>query len=234
MKKRRKLVSLVLTLTFALTALALTASGVSGSIFFDGFEEGLGNWTTGKGTASRSTSEKHSGSYSYEINENMDVIYRVFGTSYNKVAVIWFYDDASDTSMICMAKVDEGDWDDSYSWVGLGVDTTVSTTKYTKRIGINKSATNITRTTGWHELKWDYTSGTKVDLYIDSSSAGSTTATTSLSKMAMGDWWGDGRTGGNYFDDVEIEETVTPTPTPTPTPTQTPTPTPTPPPSCTN
>jgi len=93
MKKRRKLVSLVFTLTFALTALALIASSVSGSIFFDGFEEGLGNWTTEKGTATRSTAKAHSGTYSYIVNEDMDVIYRNFGTSYNKVAVIWFYDD---------------------------------------------------------------------------------------------------------------------------------------------
>jgi len=204
MKKRRKLVSLVLTLAFALTALTLTASSVSGSIFFDGFEDGMGNWTAGKGTASTSTSQAHSGTYSYVINETMDVIYREFGTSYNKVVVIWFYDDASDTSMICYARADEGNWNDSYSWVGLGVHTNISTTKYIRRVGTDQTATSITRTTGWHELKWDYTSGTDVDLYIDGTPAGSTTETTSVSKIAMGDWWPD-TTSSNYFDDVEIQ-----------------------------
>jgi len=177
----------------------------SDCIFFDGFESGLGNWTAGKGTPTRTTAEAHTGNYSYVTDEDMDVIYRVFGTSYNKVAVIWFYDDASDTSLCCLARVDEGNWNDSYSWVGLGVDTDISTTKYVRRIGINEYATDITRTTGWHELKWDYTSGTDVDLYIDGTPAGSTTATTSLSKIAMGNWWGSYLVGTNYFDDVEIQ-----------------------------
>jgi len=177
----------------------------SDSIFFDGFESGMGNWTAGKGSASTTTDQVHSGTYSYDVDEEMDVIYRNFGTSYNKVAVIWFYDDANSTSMICLARVDEGNWDDSYSWVGLGTDTGTSTTKYTKRIGATSTATDITRTTGWHELKWDYTSGSDVDIYIDGTPAGSTTATTSFSKMAMGDWWSDTSTGVNYYDDVEIQ-----------------------------
>jgi len=206
MKKRKKLVSLVLTLTFAVAALTLIASSVSGSIFFDGFEDGFGNWTAKMGsTPSTSTTQKHSGTYSYVMDEQVDIIRRDFGTSYNKVAVIWFYDDASDTSMICVARVDEGGWDESDKYVALGVDTTVSTSKYTKRFGLNSYATDITRTTGWHELKWDYTSGTDADLYIDGTSVGSTTVATSISAMELGDQWDDGRSGTNYFDDVEIQ-----------------------------
>jgi len=43
-------------------------------------------------------------------------------------------------------------------------------------------------------------------VFIDGTSAGSTTATTSFSKMAMGDWWGDTHAGTNYYDDVEIQQ----------------------------
>ena len=60
-------------------------------------------------------------------------------------------DDASDTSLACLTRVDESDWDDSYSWVGLGVDIDISTTKYVRRIEINEYATTVTRTTGWKE-----------------------------------------------------------------------------------
>ena len=39
--------------------------------FSDGFESGLGNWTTHKGTASLSSSNTHSGTYSYEIDQDI-------------------------------------------------------------------------------------------------------------------------------------------------------------------
>jgi len=116
--------------------------------FFDGFEDGMGNWSTGKGMVTTSTAKAHSGSYSYAVNEETDVIYKEFGTSYNKVATIWFYDDANDTSMSCMARVDEGSWDDSYSWRGIGVLTSTSTSHYVTRVGDTSAATSVSRSTG--------------------------------------------------------------------------------------
>ena len=86
----------------------------------------------------------------------------------------------------------------------MGVDTATSSTHYVYRAGTAKTVTSVSRTTGWHELKWDYTSGTKVDMYIDGNLVGSPTGITALSGIAMGDFWIDGKIGANYFDDVMV------------------------------
>ncbi|QDH23078.1 right-handed parallel beta-helix repeat-containing protein [Saccharibacillus brassicae] len=173
--------------------------------FSDSFENGFTNWSVGNGTPSANSSIKHSGSSSYAINEATDVIYKTLGSSYNRVVSLWFYDDASDSSMQSMARVDNGTWNNSGSWRGLGVDTATSSTHYVYRAGTSKTATNIPRTTGWHELKWDYTSGTQVDLYIDGTLVGSPVGITAFKGIAMGDFWADGQTGSNAFDDVAVQ-----------------------------
>ena len=103
-----------------------------------------------------------------------------------------------------MARVDNDNWDSS-TWRALGVNTNCSATKYCYRVDAASTATNITRTTGWHQLSWDYTSGTKVDMYIDGILVASPAGTTSYSVIAMGNWWGSYVAGTNYFDDVEIQ-----------------------------
>lgn len=195
--------------------------------FNEGFEKDFGNWTTTKGTKSTSTVQKHSGSKSYVLNQDQDLVYHSFGASMSGIVTMWFYDDAADTSLESFGKVDNGAWNDSNSWRGLGVDTPVSTTKYVYRNGVTEAATTVTRTTGWHEFKWDYTSGTKVDMYIDGTLVTSPTGVTSFKVIALGDWWANSRTGTVYFDDVQLQSAA-PIPTPTPTPSPTPTPTPTP------
>jgi hypothetical protein len=104
-----------------------------------------------------------------------------------------------------MARVDNGAWDDSYSWRGLGIDTDVSIENYVYRAGITSTDTGIPRTPGWHELKWDYTSGTKVDMYIDGILVASPAGITSFNRIAMGDWWNDGNAGSVFFDDISFD-----------------------------
>ncbi len=170
----------------------------------ESFENGLSTWTRVYNNENLSSSVVRSGSYSYAVDSDTDLIARDLGASYNKIAVMWFYDDATDDSAKAMARIDEGVVSDSYSWRGLGLDTGVSTTRYVYRIGTNTTVTNVLRTTGWHELKWDYTSGSKVDMYIDGVLVASTTGVTSFSKVAMGDWWADGKISSSYFDDFAI------------------------------
>ncbi|MBO9605943.1 MAG: right-handed parallel beta-helix repeat-containing protein [Paenibacillaceae bacterium] len=171
---------------------------------FDSFESGLGKWTTRKGTASTSTTQAHAGTTSYVQNEDMDVISAALGTALNKIVTLWFYDNAADTTVDAMARADNTGWDDGTSWRGMGVSTGTSTTKYVTRIGSTYAATTVTRTTGWHQLKWDYTSGTKVDMYVDGTLVASPTGVTNVSGIAMGDWWGDARTNSVYYDDVRV------------------------------
>ncbi|MDQ0897889.1 MULTISPECIES: carbohydrate-binding protein [unclassified Paenibacillus] len=201
---------------FSLVAMGdWSGSSITGNVYFDdfttqstalindGFEFGFGNWTIGNGTASSSTSVYHGGSKSYAVDQDMDVIYQKVSSSVNKIATLWFYDDAVDTGMKTFARVDNGTWNDSTGWRGIGVDTPTSVTNYVYRVGGTVKATTIPRLSGWHEFKWDYTSGTKVDMYIDGTLIASPTGTTAYSMVAMGDWWRSTSTGDVYFDDFK-------------------------------
>lgn len=167
---------------------------------FDSFENGLSNWVSmpGKGTPSLSSAQVHSGTSSYMINEDMDTIYQIFNTSYNKVVSMWFYDTASATNMQNVAFVD-----DSVTARGIGVNTPTSSTKYVYRTGGTHVATGVARTTGWHEFKWDYTSGTKVDMYIDNVKIASLTGAANFNRIVIGDQW-SGNTVTAYYDDISI------------------------------
>ena len=170
----------------------------------DGFENGLGKWVTGKGTPSTSTAQHHSGSASFVVNQDADVIWTSLSANVHKNITLWFYDNASNTTEETMARADNTSWNDGSSWRGLGVDTHVSTTKYVTRIDGTYSATSVTRTTGWHELRWDYSSGTSLTMYIDGVSVATPTGVTSANMIAMGDWWTPSWTSTTYFDDVNV------------------------------
>lgn len=167
---------------------------------FDGFEDGLDNWVplSGKGTPSLSSAQVHSGTKSYIINEDMDAIYQQFQNSYNKVVSMWFYDPKTTGAMQNVAFVD-----DSVTARGIGVNTPTSTTKYVYRTGGTHVATNVNRTTGWHEFKWDYTSGTKVDMYIDNVLIASLAGAANFNRIMIGDQW-SGNNVTAYYDDISI------------------------------
>lgn len=170
---------------------------------FDGFETGLGNWTSIKGTPTLSSTVTHSGSMSYIIDEDTDAIQQTFDSSYNKIVSIWFYDDASNLNMMNAAVVDDG-----ITTSSLGVNTSTGFTAksyYVRSIGNTRTVVNVKRTTGWHEFKFDYSSGTKLDMYIDGVKVGSQTGVTSFKRIVLGDVTeGNGIQGTTYYDDVNI------------------------------
>lgn len=194
---------------FGLPSNAVIAAGMES--FFDGFENGFGKWLTEAGTPSQSMARIHNGKYSYSINEDNDAIKHTFAEYVNKVAVVWFYDDADDTSMRTLAFADGG------NTVGIGVDTSTSVNKYIYRTGSTFTASNITRITGWHQLVFDYRSGTDVKLYIDQSLLLTTTVETRMNRIALGDYWNN-ISGTVYFDDVSVQDTLPWTPQATPAP----------------
>jgi hypothetical protein len=185
------------------------ASGLTGTNYFDDFtlttatdsweNGGFAGWSTGGGTSTVSATKAYSGLSSFVVNEDSDWIERSFPATSRKLVSVRFYDDASDTTMECMGRVDQGS-----AWRGLGVDTTVSTTKYVFRVDNTLTASSLTRTTGWHELAWDYTSGTGVDMYVDGTLVSTDTGLTSFNYVRLGDSWSSGRTGVNYFDDLTV------------------------------
>ncbi len=176
---------------------------LAGAAFDEGFENGLLQWSNGKGAPLASSNVVHGGAFSYEADEDEDVIYKEFGFSQNRMVEAWYYDNGA-SAKIAMMRVDQSVWDDSNGWVGLGVHTGITGSNYVVRLGSSTSATAVPRSVGWHLLEWDYTSGSLVLLKIDGVVVGSTTSTTAFDRIALGDWWGGSGAGGNYFDDIRI------------------------------
>lgn len=177
-----------------------------GANFVGDFSNGLTNWSAGKGTPSTSTTPSHSGQPSFAQNEDTDVIYTQFVRSQNKRVSLWLYDDTTKTNLDAFARVDNNGGFDGGSWRGLGVRTDVSATHYVYRVGSTFTATTVPRSTGWHELTWDYTSGTGVDMYIDGQLVASPTGTSQFNMIAMGDWWSNGVSETAYWADVLVDE----------------------------
>lgn len=169
------------------------------NIFYEDFESGTTAWDSTKGTATSSSLQKKSGNYSYLASEDMDVITKTFNSSYNKIATVWYYDGGVDTTVQSLARVDNG------IWHAIGLHSGVSSTKYVMRLDGSWIATGVDRTAGWHELKWDYTSGTDVKMYIDNTLIHISSLITSFNSIALGDYWGNGQSGTVYFDDILVE-----------------------------
>lgn len=178
-------------------------SGGSTSVFYDDFESGFGNWTTNFGTPSTTTAQADSGTYSYFPNEDKDEIYSTLTTAVDGVVSVMFYDDASDTSMRTRSVV-QG----SSGRFGVGVDTPTTTGQYALLDGLVWSSSGVSRTTGWHEFKWDASSGTDCKVYVDGSLVATTTTITDVKTIYLGDN-SNNMMGAVYFDSVEVKTAAT-------------------------
>lgn len=171
--------------------------------FTGGFTNGLANWSAVRGAPGTSTTITHGGGSSFAQSGDTSVIHTDFVQAQRKRVSVWFHDNTSQTSLSAMARADKDGWDGP-EWRGLGVRTSVSSDKYVYRSGATTTATSVTRTTGWHQFTFDYTSGTGVDLYIDGQLVASPTGITEFDGIALGDWWADSAAGTAYWDDVSV------------------------------
>jgi hypothetical protein len=149
------------------------------SIYFkENFENGLDDtaWSTLNGQGKISTefmSERPiNGKKSLELLDKTQV-YKNFPEMLNKVVTVKMFDRQNNNlasydsghqnsaRVSSIARVDEGG-----DIIGMGLDYDTAD-HYIIQMGNQKEMTNIPRTFGWHELKFDYTSGTDVKLYID-------------------------------------------------------------------
>ena len=168
------------------------------------FENGLTRWSVGKGSLHTSTNQSHSPTNSFITDQDMVVAYLDLGIPCQGMIQMWLYDPGGTSSRQVMARADAGPWDSSAGWAGLGISTGISSNKYCYRIESVVSASAVTRSAGWHQLTWDYTSGTNVALSIDGNIVVQTNTSTAFQTVAFGDWWGDGTIGNVYFDDIII------------------------------
>ncbi|MFG1707033.1 glycoside hydrolase family 2 protein [Nonomuraea sp. M3C6] len=170
--------------------------------FTEGFENGLGAWTVLKGTLAVSTAKAHTGTHSLGRSGGPGVVYRQ-GTATHGTVTLWFYDDAASTNTMFVARVDDDP--DTGHFRGIGVRTDINATHYVLRVDGTFSVTSVVRTTGWHQFRWDYTSGTGVTMSIDGQQIGTATGLAMFSTIALGDWWGiQSESGINFVDDIAV------------------------------
>ncbi|WP_314584889.1 Ig-like domain-containing protein [Paenibacillus terrigena] len=146
--------------------------------FKENFEHGLDDsvWSIQNGQPKISTefmSERPiNGKQSLELLDNTQVS-KTFPEMLKKVVTVKMFDrqnynlaaydsgQQNSARVTSIARVDDGT-----NLIGMGLDYDTKG-NYIIQNGNQKETTSIPRTFGWHELKFDYTSGTDVKLYID-------------------------------------------------------------------
>lgn len=193
---------------------SFTTSSKDPSLLFESFADpDFSSWKHSAGTPSHTDKTAHAGRFSYETDENTDLIERQFPGVQNKVVSIWMYDtlqkDPMTSSIVNVVPT-------ASEWAAIGVNVRQSADVYVTRIGSNWSKTNVKRSEGWHELKWDYQTPGRCTLYIDEISVGTFDAA-GFSVIKIGDPWNDSGAGSVstiLYDDLRIgEPTIDPKPT---------------------
>lgn len=193
-----------------------TTSSEEDNSFFEGFR-GFSEWEvlveggTPKGSPSNTTKEAHSGRYSYELNEGMDVIRKIFGTKHNDVVRVWLYDNLNKgNGAAAMAQVTNGEL--GFIAAGVNVDMRNGARKehYSVREGGTFYETEIVRTEGWHELQFDYSDGVSCVISIDGTVVHTVENAPYYDRILLGDFWNHagyaGDISGMLFDDVTVGE----------------------------
>ena len=161
-------------------------------------------WSADGGTPTRTDSAAHAGRYSYLVDESRDVIQMRFASPQKQTVSLWLYDtmEAKEGSVIVANAAPSND-----GWAALGVNARISTDHDIFRTGTTWTSTAVSRSEGWHELKWDYT-GNECKMYIDGTPVHTLENVSGLTKLELGDFWGEqgkpGDAGAFLFDDLKI------------------------------
>ncbi|MGN0998148.1 MAG: Ig-like domain-containing protein, partial [Faecousia sp.] len=179
--------------------------------FYESFGNDFSAWTPadGKGSPSNTTDQAHAGRFSYVLDEQMDVIQKTFGIPQKQVVTLWMYDNMTAGYYLqVVANVIPG----TEGWAAIGISGAKSTTHYSIRVGSAFTPTDVPRSEGWHELKWDYTSGTDCKMYIDGILVHTLENVNGFQTIQIGDFWNHSNypcdVSGIMFDDVKIGNPV--------------------------
>jgi len=151
----------------------------------DDFEDGdaVDDWDSYSGWVDISTSYAFEGTYSCNMTSDGSTKSRLIkttGLEANKKYCVEIYDDLSTASNLQNVIVAL----DSSNWIGVGIYTTQSTTKYVYASnGWYDSA--ITRSEGWHRLCIKIGSDYSAKFYVDDTEVGSSSVLTGLSELRL-------------------------------------------------
>lgn len=168
-------------------------------------------WIREKGKPVTSREKAHSGEQSFKADQDMVVITKEFREAKNGIVSVWLYDTMTTAPLTqVVANVTMDDKDPATSdFISMGIETRApgSANHYYYRIGTQNYRADVVRTEGWHELKWDYSTGKDCKLYIDDTLITTTDYRTGFNTVSLGDYWsgsGGNGTSNVYFDDLKI------------------------------
>lgn len=192
---------------------SFTTSTSTDASFYESFGNDFSAWTPAeggtKGTPSNTTEQAHAGRHSYVQDEAMDAIEKTFGIPQQQVVTLWLYDNMNSGKQArAIANVSPN----SGKWLAMGVSVPESPANYAIRTATSFTATEVPRSEGWHELKWDYTSGTDCKMYIDGIEVATVPEVNGVGYIVLGDLWNGGGQagdiGGFMFDDLKLGDPV--------------------------
>ena len=127
-------------------------------------------------------------------------------TTYNKSLRVWLYDDPTNNPSLCSTAMVQDATLATNRSIGIN-GRYADPNKYCYSVGDNWYSTTISRTLGWHEMRFDFVTGNNLKMYIDGNLiyTDNSGAITGFNRMILGDQWA-GYNGTVYYDDVTIED----------------------------
>lgn len=183
-------------------------------VYSESFENGWNDFLpeTGTSITTGSISDKvaYHGNQSalFVVGNGSNAIQKVFGSKQQGVVSMMLYDDGSESSKTRVVAHVGNARSSLLAGMGLLYDggTYGSLEYYSVRASASSTAweaTPVKRSVGWHELKWDYTSGTDLKMYIDGQLVKTTTAIASFDRIVLGYLW-DSANGRTFaFDNIK-------------------------------
>lgn len=187
-------------------------------VYSESFENGWNDFLpeTGTSITTGSISDKvaYHGDQSalFVVGNGSNAIQKVFGGKQQGVVSMMLYDDGSESSKTRVVAHVGNARSSLLAGMGLLYDggTYGSLEYYSVRASGSSTAweaTPVKRSVGWHELKWDYTSGTDLKMYIDGQLVKTTTAIASFDRIVLGYLW-DSANGRTFaFDNIKYSST---------------------------
>jgi uncharacterized protein YjdB len=182
-------------------------------VYSESFENGWGSFsreqnapTSGKGGIISDKVAFH-GKYS-ALYDQPPAVEKVFGPNQKGIVTMMFYDDGSKNGRTRVVAHVGNDRTKLMAAMGVFYDggSVGNLDNYSIRVSGSATAwekTTIPRAKGWHELKWDYTSGTDLKMYIDGQLVKTTTAIKDFDRINLSFIW-DSASGRTFaFDNVK-------------------------------
>ncbi len=190
---------------------SFTTSEKDDGSFFEGFRD-FEEWEGDN--PSTTTEYAHSGRYSFELNDSQDRVRKELGSNHNDVMSVWLYDNLNkENGAAAVADVTRKEADGSTPWIGMGVSVSTNGSHkdhYVVRDGADWIETEVERTKGWHELKFDYSQEGVCQAFIDDVKVYEFKDAPYYNYVEFGDFWDHSGYPGDVskmaFDDVKIGE----------------------------